>query len=63
MCILAWEWSGVEVHIVSVEKIFRDMGRLIRIAGELGVPSDVDSTKGNLPAMVIAEVALLNRES
>jgi hypothetical protein len=63
MCILAWEWSGMKVHIVSVEKIFRNMGGLIRIAGEFGVSGDVDPPKSNLPSMVIAEVTLLDRES
>jgi len=52
--------SGMEVHVVSIEEVFKNMRRLIRIAWELGVSSNVDSTKRDLSPMGVAEVAVLN---
>jgi len=61
--VLDWEGSGVEVNCISIEKVHRDMRGLIRIAGVLGVSRHIDTPKGNLSAMVIAEVAVLDGES
>jgi hypothetical protein len=57
------EGPGMEVHVVSIEEVFRNMRRLIWIAWKLGVSSNVNSTKRDLSSMGVAEVAVLDCES
>lgn len=53
----------MEIDIISVKEVLWDMGRLIWIAGKFRISGDIDSSKGDLSAMGIAELPLLNRKS
>jgi hypothetical protein len=43
----------MEIDIVSVKEVLRNMGRLIWIAGIFRISGDVDSSKSDLSAMGI----------
>jgi hypothetical protein len=53
----------MEIDIVSIKEVLRDMRRLIWIARKFGVSCNVDSTQSGLPSVGVAEVAVLNCES
>jgi hypothetical protein len=52
------ERACVELDVVTIEKGFANKGRLVWLAGILGVAGTVDPPKDYLSAVAIAEVAV-----
>ena len=55
--------ARVEIDIVPIEEVFRNVRWLIRIAGIFRISSYVDSTKSDLSAVGISEATFFNRKS
>ena len=62
MCLFFRKRAACELDAVAVKEAVGDMGRLVGLAGELGIAGDVDAPERDLTPVAVSKLAVLDGE-